>query len=91
MYIFTKAHILFYLLVAPADPLSVGLYITFAVFDYGYISQVRIIFAVFDYGYISQVSIIFAADYPFVIIKLLSDIYKGYKSISKHIKEYTYL
>ena len=54
-------------LVAPADPLSVGLYITFAVFDYGYISQVSIIFAVFDYGYISQVSILFAVfDYGYI-------------------------
>ena len=54
-------------LMAPADPLSVGLYITFAVFDYGYISQVSIIFAVFDYGYISQLSILFAVfDYGYI-------------------------
>ena len=54
-------------LVAPADPLSVGLYITFAVFDHGYISQVSIIIAVFDYGYISQVSILFAVfDYGYI-------------------------
>ena len=54
-------------LMAPADPLSVGLYITFAVFDHGYISQVSIIIAVFDYGYISQVSILFAVfDYGYI-------------------------
>ena len=31
------------------------------------------------------------SDYTFGIIKLFLDIYKGYQSITKHIKEHTYL